>query len=92
MSSPSIDAFAIDEENEDKFWSHGVTAAQVLQVLDAPHRIKRNRKARRGSHLVIGRDSQGRCIAIPVDPTSEREVWRPFTAWFCKPHELVWLP
>lgn len=92
MSSPVIEAFLIDEDNEDKFWAHGLAVAHVLQVLDGPHRIKRNRHERRASHLVVGLDRQGRCIAVPVEPTHEYGVWRPVTAWFCKIHEFSWLP
>lgn len=92
MTSPQIEDFQIDDENIAKFWEHGLTEAHVLQVLDYPHRIKKNRKARRASHLVIGRDRQGQCIAVPVEPTREPTVWRPVTAWPCKAHEWGWLP
>lgn len=92
MSSPVVESFLVDEENEDKFWRHGLTAIDVVDVLDGPHRIRRNRKARRASHLVIGRDRQGRCIAIPIEPTYDRTMWRPITAWLCKSHEAAWLP
>lgn len=92
MPAITLDAFLFDEDNEAKFWHHGLTAEQVDQVLDHPHRIKRNRKERRASHLVIGRDRQGRCIAIPIEPTHDPDVWRPVTAWLCKPHEQGWLP
>lgn len=92
MSSPIIEGLAIDDDNESKFWVHGVTADEVLQVLDASHTIKKNRKDRRASHLIIGRDGQGRCLAVPVEPTRERTIWRPVTAWPCKPHEAAWLP
>ncbi len=92
MPNPIVEAFLIDDANEDKFWDHGLTVAHVAQVLDGPHRIKRNRRDRRASHLLIGRDHQGRCIAIPIEPTHERGVWRPITAWLCKKHEVAWLP
>lgn len=92
MSSPVIEGFYIDEENEDKFWQHGLSVVHVLQVLDKPRRLKRNRNERRASHLVIGQDRHGRCIAIPIEPTHEREVWSPVTAWLCKAHEEAWLP
>ena len=92
MSSPVIEALSIDDDNEEKFWAHGLSVIHILQVLDRPHRIKRNRNERRASHLVIGQDGQGRCIAIPIEPTHEHGVWRPVTAWFCKAHEESWLP
>ena len=92
MSSPVIESFWFDDDNEDKLWSHGLTPDQVLQVLDSRHTIKRNRGARRASHLIVGRDHQGRCIAIPIEPTHERNIWRPITGWPCKSSELAWLP
>jgi hypothetical protein len=47
----------------------------------------RNRKGRTGSHLFIGSDRSGRCIAAAVVATGHAGVWRPISAWPCKPHE-----
>ncbi len=91
MLSPNVDAFVIDDDNEEKFERLALTADQVLHVLDRAHRIKRNRSQRRASYLVVGRDFQGQCIAIPIEPTHDPRVWRPVTAWPCKPHEWSWL-
>lgn len=77
----------IDDENEEKFWEHSITPAQVLSILEQPFLVKRNRKRRRASHLLIGRDEHGRCLAVPVEPTHDPIIWRPVTAWFCKPAE-----
>ncbi|MBI2919438.1 MAG: hypothetical protein HYY01_15805 [Chloroflexi bacterium] len=90
-SSPRIEAFLIDNENEEKFAVHGLSASQVLQVLDNVHVVLRNRKRRRGVYLIIGRDDGGACIAAPVEPTHEAMLWRPITAWPCKPHEKTTL-
>jgi uncharacterized DUF497 family protein len=92
MPTPIVDAFVIDEDNEEKVQRHGLSTDQVLQVLDGPHRIKRNRSQRRASYLVIGRDYQDQCIAIPIEPTHDPRIWRPVTAWPCKLHEWSWLP
>jgi len=91
MSSPRIEAFLIDDENEEKIASHGLSVRQVLQLLDNGHVVLRNRKRRRGLYLIIGSDSGGACIAVPVEPTHETAVWRPITAWSCKPHERTLL-
>ena len=82
-----VDGFLVDDDNEDKFWRHGLAADDVLQVLDGPHIIERNRKERRASHLIVGRDHAGGCIAIPIEPTHDPTVWRPVTAWRCKDSE-----
>jgi hypothetical protein len=91
-SRPVIDDFAMDDINENEIAEHGITQRQLFEVLDSHHHIKKNRRGRRATHMVIGRDQQGQCIAIPVEPTTVRTTWRPVTAWFCKPHEWGWLP
>lgn len=37
MSSPLIDGFLIDDDNEEKIAVHGLSVRQVLQVLDNIH-------------------------------------------------------
>jgi hypothetical protein len=92
VSSPVVDDFLIDDDNEEKFWSHGLSASHVRQVLERSRTIRRNRKGRRATHQMIGRDRQGRCIAIPIEPTHAPTIWRPVTAWPCKASEHEMLP
>jgi hypothetical protein len=87
MSSPTIEAFLIDEVSESKFASHGLRPDQIIQVLENLHIIIPNRKERRGLFLVIGRDRGGACIAIPIEPTHDKTIWHPITAWPCKQSE-----
>jgi len=87
MSSPRIEAFLIDDENEEKVAAHGLSVRQVMQILDNVHVVVRNRERRRGLYLIVGRDDGGACIAVPVEPTYEATLWRPITAWPCKRHE-----
>jgi hypothetical protein len=91
MSSPVIEAFLIDDENEEKIGLHGLSLVQVIQVLEHTHVVIPNRKRRRGVYLIIGRDNSGNCIAIPVESTPQDKLWRPITAWFCKQGELSML-
>jgi hypothetical protein len=91
MSSPVIETFLIDEVNEAKFVSHGLTSFQIIEVLESVHTIVHNRKHRRGLYLVIGRDLKGVCIAIPVEYTHDPAVWRPITAWPCQDSERTTL-
>lgn len=91
MSSPHIEAFLIDDENEERIVAHGLSVRRVLQILDNVHVVLRNRKRRRGLYLIVGRDNGGMCIAIPVEPTHEAALWRPITAWPCKPQERTLL-
>ena len=89
MLVPDIQAFVLDDVNEGKFAVHAVTAEQVLQVLENRHVILRNRGERRATHIVIGMDDEGSCIAVPVEPTYDPGLWRPITAWYCKRSEWV---
>ena len=80
---PVISTFLIDDDNEEKFWSHTLSVDQIIQVLDGPYLVVRNKKKHRASHLVIGTDNSGHCISIPIEPTNEDDVWRSVTAWLC---------
>ncbi len=91
MSSPEISDFLIDEDNEEKFAAHGISALQVLQILENSHLVVPNRRGRRGIFLVVGRDNSGSCVAVPVEPTHIVNLWRPITAWPCKASELAQL-
>jgi hypothetical protein len=84
--------FLLDDENIAKFWSHGLSAEQVRQVLDNPFTVIPNRKNRRASYLIIGRDWNGQCITIPIESTYDAILWRPVTAWRCKASEAARLP
>lgn len=76
----TVDELRFDDDNEEKFWRHRLTPEQVPQILDRPHHVRRNRGGRRASHLLIGRDDQGRCRAVPIEPTEDRHAWRPVSA------------
>ena len=91
MSIPRIELFLIDDQNEDKFSNHGLSSRQVVVVLGNIHVVLKNRRRARGLYLVVDRDNGGACIAIPVEPTHERTLWRPITAWPCKPGERTLL-
>ena len=91
MSSPRIEAFLIDDENEEKFAAHGLSARHVTEILENIHVVLRNRRGRRGLYLVVGRDNGGACVAVPVARTHEPSLWRPITAWPCKPRERTLL-
>lgn len=87
-----VEGLLLDEENIEKFWEHGITPEEVLSVLASPFKVKRNRKRRRAALLLIGRDEHGQCIAVPVERTRTAGLWRPVTAWPCKPSEWRELP
>lgn len=90
-SQPPVYEFTFDADNQDKIARHGLTAAQVDQVLDNDRIIIRNRAGKRATHVVIGLDNGGACITIPVEPTRDPEVWRPVTAFVSDPEEKALL-
>jgi uncharacterized DUF497 family protein len=89
MSRPQIEGFVYDDENEEKFAAHGLSAFQVDQILDNEFLLVPNKKHRRGKFLVIGRDHGGKFISVPIEPTSSRNDWRPITAWPSKESEIA---
>ena len=89
MSSPNIETFLFDDENEEKIASHGLSAYRVIQILDNTHVVLPNKKRRRGLYLIIGRDNGGYYISTPVEPTNMVAVWRPITAWPSKAGEIT---
>ena len=86
--SPIID-FEFTDRAIDKIWRHGIHPDQLLAVLANRYVITRNRPHRAAPYILLGRDEQNRCLAIPIVPTDDPMVWRPITAWYCKPSEVV---
>ncbi len=87
MSSISVFGLLFDEENELKCAAHAIAPRQIVALLANDFVVARNRKHRRGSHLLVGRDAGGECLAVPIEATADHTVWRPITAWYCKPSE-----
>jgi hypothetical protein len=73
----------------DKLWGHGLRPAQVWSVLNRRWVAVRNRPDRAAPYLLIGRDDQGRCLAMPIVPTDDPLVWRVITGWYCKRSEAA---
>jgi len=73
----------------DKIAKHGITIDQLEAVLDGISVVIGNRRQRAASHVLLGTDDQGRCLAIPIVPTDDPYIWRPITAWYCKPGEAA---
>lgn len=84
-----IREFVIGERAAEKFWVHGITRRQVEEMLLNRMVVTLNCKDRAASHLAIGRDNHGRCVTVPIVPTADPSIWRPVTAWPCKPGEAA---
>ena len=84
---PDVYELLFDDENEAKINSHSIGIDQLMQILDNPFMIASNRSTGRAPYLLVGRDNSGACIASPIEPTHNPELWRPITAWYCKTSE-----
>ena len=89
MARIEIEELEIDEAAADKFWVHGISTDQVEAVLDHRWVTTRNRAGRAAPYILLGRDNQGRCLALPIVATDHPHIWRPITAWYCKPSEAA---
>jgi hypothetical protein len=73
VRKPIIEKLVFDDDNEGKVDQHHLVPAQVLEAFaDAAGVIVRNRRGRRASHLIIGRDRSGRCLAVPWNRRASR--------------------
>ena len=73
----------------DALGRRGIQPDDVLTLLTTRYIVKRNRKHRAASHVLIGYDWGGRCLATPIVPTDDPVVWRVITVWRCKPDEAA---
>lgn len=89
MARITVAELTITRAATDKLWSHGIVPEQVYAVLFGRIVVTRNRSGRAAPYVLIGRDEQGRCLAIPIVPTNEAVAWRVITAWYCKPSEAA---
>ncbi len=71
MARIEIARFLVSDAAAEKFWTHGISTDQVESVLDSRWVTTRNRAGRTAPYILLGRDSQGRCLAIPIVPTDD---------------------
>lgn len=89
MARVRILALLFTDEVKDKLRSHGLTPDQAQSILLGPVVLKRNRAGRTAPFVLLGRDEQGRCLAIPVVPSPDPIKWWAITGWYCKPSEAA---
>ena len=82
-----VQELVFDAINEAKFADHGVGIMEVLDVLDLEPRFFVNRRARRASHVMVGRTHSGRVLIVPIEDWG-RGVWRPVTAFEANSSEV----
>jgi hypothetical protein len=70
-----------DDDNLAELDRHNITEADVITVMQEEPKFFRNKRGRAGTRLMIGPDSSGRILAVPIIETPVGGVWRPITAW-----------
>ena len=75
-----------DEENEQKFWKHGIRDLEVEQCFERPHTGIPNKKAKsqperyKDRYVVRGATESGRKLVIIVQYLGDDWI-RPITGW-----------
>jgi len=92
MASHRVSALILDEDNLGEMAAHGVSAAEVVQVIGNQHITAPNRRGETGSVLLIGETDGGRVLTIPLAPTHDPTTWRPATAFDASRQQRTDLP
>lgn len=79
--SIQIEALEFDEDNLSEIEAHGITMEQVVSVLEGQPKFFRNKKGAAGLYLMVGPDTGGAMLSVPIARTARKGVWRPITAW-----------
>jgi uncharacterized DUF497 family protein len=88
MPEVDVESFEWDDGNTAHCAAHGVWPEDLEDALfSGEYVVVRNRKTGTAPYLFIGRDRSGRCVAAPIVQATETGVWRPISAWPCKPAE-----
>jgi uncharacterized DUF497 family protein len=78
---PLYREFLFDDGNLAELDRHNIAFEDVVAVLHGDPRFFRNSRGRAGTRLMVGPDSSGRILAVPIIETPLEGVWRPITAW-----------
>jgi uncharacterized DUF497 family protein len=70
-----------DDYNEGELAAHGVSAHEVMQLLENVFTVRRNKRSGAGERQLIGRTNGGRVLTVVLAPTAISDRWRPVTGW-----------
>jgi len=70
-----------DDYNEVELDAHHVSLIEVMQLLENPFTVRRNKKSATGERQLIGRTNGGRTLTVILASTPVEGRWRPVTAW-----------
>ena len=84
-----VSELEFDDNNLAELEVHGISMKQVVSVLQENPRFFPNRKERSGTRLMIGPDSGGVMLSVPIIETPVKGRWRPISGWPSKKSELA---
>jgi len=87
MAKRRVSVLILDEHNLAEMARHGVSAAEVVQVIANRHITAPNPRGEEGSILLIGETDGGRVLTVPLAPTDDPGTWRPATAFDASRHQ-----
>ena len=76
-----VDRLEWDSEIIDHIARHAVSREDVESVLNGEPRFYRNVPGRSATHVMVGLDSRGRVLFVPILCTEEPDEWRVISAW-----------
>lgn len=80
-SAPRVDELEFDEHNEEELARHGIDPLRAYAVVTGQPLFVRNKRGRAATYKVIGPDSSGTMLTIPIAATALPGRWRPVTGW-----------
>ena len=76
------------DANEEKLASHGISWAEVVEMVDSDRWIPTSHPDYPKQVRIIGRTRSGRWLTIVLDPGEEQDLWRPVTGWVSDRYEI----
>ena len=77
-----------DEATEEHLDAHGVSIADVWEVLRNEHITYPNHDEGEDRIYLLGRDEGGRILKISLAPTNDEGTWRPVTGFPATPGDI----
>ena len=89
-----IEGLDLDEALELHLQERGITEKhivsfdEILEVFNGAPRFFENSPGRRASLVMVGPTGEGRMLCVPIEPTVQRGIWRPLTAYTANAHHV----
>lgn len=79
----------LDDANVEKMHGHGISVRRAFEVVAGAARVLRNSAEGGAPWLLVGPDSGGAFVTLPIDSTAEHGLWRPRTAYPSKASDIA---